>query len=282
MPLSTVDQAAEYALESPVEGPNNFVTPAVGSPLTSNGEPEVFYFGAEGCPYCAVDRWSMVVALSQFGTFSPLPLTVSSTIDNYPATNTLSFYGARYSSPYLTFVPVEGYTNQPASPSDTGPGGVCDGFPWSTLQDLSSDQQALLAQENPNCGGGVPFVDVANVWDNFSAYADPQVIQGMSWKQIAGDLKSPSSTMTQALDGGAEQLVAEICEATGGEPTSVCSPSVVQQWQAELSSYAPPPQSAAHSGQRRVATAPSNRNTHRRGLSLSKTPTCKHKAISSK
>ena len=50
VPLSTVDQAAEYALESPVEGPNNFVTPAVGSPLTSNGEPEVFYFGAGGLP----------------------------------------------------------------------------------------------------------------------------------------------------------------------------------------------------------------------------------------
>ncbi len=240
VPTSTIGQAAEYALQSPVEGPNNFVTPASGSPLTVNGEPEVFYFGAEGCPYCAVDRWSMVLALSQFGQFSPLPLSVSSSIDIFPGTNTFSFYGARYSSPYVTFVPVEGYTNQPASPTDTGPGGVCDGFPWSTLQDLSSAQQALLAQQNPNCQYGVPFVDVANMWDNASSFADPQVIQGMSWTQIASDLNNPSSTVAQSIEGGAEQLVAEICEVTGEQPTSVCSSSVVQQWQASLSSMGHP------------------------------------------
>jgi hypothetical protein len=240
VPVSTISQAAEYALQSPVEGPNNLVLPALGSPLTSNGEPEVFYFGAEGCPYCAVDRWSMVLALSQFGQFSSVPLTVSSTIDNFPGTNTFSFYGAQYSSPYVTFVPVEGYTNQPASPTDTGPGGVCDGFPWSTLQDLSSAQQSLLAQENPNCEFGVPFLDVANMWDNYSSYADPEVIQGMSWQQIASSLNNPNSTVAQSIEGGAEQMVAEICEVTGEQPTSVCNSSVVQQWQASLSSMGHP------------------------------------------
>jgi len=140
----------------------------------------------------------------------------------------------------VTFVPVEGYTNQPASPTDTGPGGVCDGFPWSTLQDLSSAQQTLLAQENPNCEYGVPFLDVANMWDNYSSYADPQVIQGMSWTQIAGDLNNPDSTVAQSIEGGAEQLVAEICEVTGEQPTSVCGSSVVQQWQASLASMGHP------------------------------------------
>jgi len=240
VPVATIQQASQYALDSPVEAPNNFVTPSVGSGLTAN-PPEVFYFGGEGCPFCGADRWSMVLALSQFGQFSPLPVTVSSSIDVYPGTNTFSFYGARYSSNYVTFVPVEGYTNQPGSPTDTGPGGVCDGAPWSTLQDLSPALQAVLAQENPNCEGGFPFIDVANVWDNYGSYSDPQALQNLSWTQIASDLTNPDSTVAQAIEGGAEQLVAEICEATSGQPASVCSSSVIQEWEAQLLTYPPPP-----------------------------------------
>ena len=40
-----------------------------GSALTSGGKPEMLYIGAEYCPYCAAERWGMVVALSRFGTF---------------------------------------------------------------------------------------------------------------------------------------------------------------------------------------------------------------------
>ena len=43
-----------------------------GTPLTSGGKPEVLYMGAEYCPFCAAERWAMVVALSRFGTFSGL------------------------------------------------------------------------------------------------------------------------------------------------------------------------------------------------------------------
>ena len=195
----------------------------------------------KGARFCAIERYSMVLALSKFGQFSPLPLTVTSTLDSLPGTHTLSFYGSYYSSPYLTFVPVEGFTNQPPSPTDTGPRGVCSGTagsgPWSTLQDLSADQQALMAREDPNCG--FPFVDVANIWNNLGAFANPGALAnlppGASWQQITELLNNPASTATQALEGGAAQLIAEICEATGGKPAAVCSSSSVQQWQSEVS-----------------------------------------------
>ena len=77
-------------------------------------------------------------------------------------------------------------------------------------------------------------MDVANVWDNFGAYADPQFIQGMSWKQIA-------AALGQSIEGGAVQLIAEICQATGGQPATLCGSSVVQQWEAELLTYTFPP-----------------------------------------
>ncbi|MBV9382599.1 MAG: DUF929 family protein, partial [Streptosporangiaceae bacterium] len=48
-----------------------------GSPLTAGGKPEMLYMGAEYCPFCAAERWAMVVALSRFGTFSGLHTTHS-------------------------------------------------------------------------------------------------------------------------------------------------------------------------------------------------------------
>ena len=73
----------------------------------------VTYIGAEYCPFCAAERWALTVALSRFGTFSGLAGTHSSSTDVYPDTQTLSFYGSHYTSPYLDFQPVEETTNQP-------------------------------------------------------------------------------------------------------------------------------------------------------------------------
>lgn len=79
-----------------------------GPPLTGpRGLPEVLYVGAEYCPYCAAERWALVVALSRFGTFQNLQLARSAADDVYPSTPTFSFYGATYQSPYLEFRAVE-------------------------------------------------------------------------------------------------------------------------------------------------------------------------------
>ena len=40
--------------------------------------------GAEYCPYCAAERWSMIVALGRFGTFSGLQTMRSSSTDSRP------------------------------------------------------------------------------------------------------------------------------------------------------------------------------------------------------
>ena len=235
VPEPTINQAAEYYLESPITVLDFAPQAASGSELTANGKPELFYFGSEGCPYCAVERWSMVMALSQFGHFSPLALNVSDSYDVYPGSNTFTFDGSTYASPYLSFVPVEGFTNQPApSSAPGGPGGVCDApnQKWSTLQELSSQEQALMAQYNPKCN--FPFVDVANEWTTIGSYPDPSVIEGMSWQQITSALANPSSAAAQAVEGGAVLLTAEICEATGGQPGRVCDTSIVQQYETQI------------------------------------------------
>jgi hypothetical protein len=237
VPQSTIDLSGQYLLQSPIAAPTAAPTQGTGPELTANGKPEFFYFGAEGCPYCAVQRWSMVVALSQFGHFSPLAPSVSSPIDGFPGTNTLSFYGSSYNSRYLTFVPVEGFTNQPPSATDTGPGGDCTVAPgkgpWGTLQDLSPGQQALVAQYDPSCD--FPFLDVANKWITVpDSYSDPQAIQGMSWQQVADALTNPNTEVAQSIDGAAVILTGEICQVTGEQPSNVCDAPAVQQWAAAL------------------------------------------------
>ena len=76
---------------------------AVAAQLTPNKPtPSFLYIGAEGCPYCAAERWPIVVALSRFGHFSGLTLMRSNGQDSYPNTPTVDFLHARFRSPYFT------------------------------------------------------------------------------------------------------------------------------------------------------------------------------------
>ena len=92
-------------------------------------------------------RWSMAVALSRFGTFStPLHGIHSSSTDTDPNTPTLTFYKSSYSSPYLTFTPVEN--------EDRNHG---------ALQNTTAAQQALWQKYDSSATGvGYPFIDFGN------------------------------------------------------------------------------------------------------------------------
>ena len=100
VPLAVLGSVGAGAIKVPP-------TPLTGEPLTANGEPRVLYVGAEWCPYCAAERWSLAVALSRFGTLSGLGETASSPTDVYPNTATLSFSGAAYTSQYLSLTAKE-------------------------------------------------------------------------------------------------------------------------------------------------------------------------------
>ena len=69
-----------------------------GSPLTLNGKPEILYIGADYCPYCAVERWALAVALSKFGTLSGMEYMISRATDGN--ISTLTFSNVNYTSNY--------------------------------------------------------------------------------------------------------------------------------------------------------------------------------------
>jgi hypothetical protein len=200
--------------------------PAGTPSLTRGGLPEVIYVGAEYCPFCAAQRWPLIVALSRFGTFSELQTSESSLSDVYPGTKTFTFHGATYSSPYLAFKGVETATNQRTA------GG------YAPLDTLSTIQQRILSTYNrpPFVGSadGIPFMDLGNRYVLAGSLFDPGLLRGLTQRQIAAELTNPSGPVGQAIDSGANVLTAAICQLTDGRPGDVCSSPAVTRAQALL------------------------------------------------
>ncbi len=221
--LAAVTSVSPMVLNT-VGSPSGIVVPStvnghVALLRSSDGKPDITYIGSEYCPFCAAQRWAMVVALSRFGTFSGLRATHSSSIDQYPNTQTLSFYGSTYTSAYIDFSPVEEQTNQ------------VEGNTYSPLQQPTAAQSALLATYDKapytNEAGNIPFVDIANRSIIVGASYSPGLLAGLSAQQIAADLSDPSSPVGQAIDGTANQITASICAVSGNQPTSVCNSSAI-------------------------------------------------------
>ncbi len=200
-----------------------------GTALTSNGKPELLFLGGEYCPYCAAERWSMVSALSRFGTFTGLTTTHSSTSDVFPNTPTFTFTKAKYTSSYLTFTSVEEFANYRQGNSSNS------SAPYVTLQTPTTAQQALAAAYDPS--GAIPFLDFGNKYvevGNLSPLS-PSMLQGKTWAQVAAAMNDPSSALGKALVGNANYITAGICKLTNNQPASACTPAI-QQLEANLAS----------------------------------------------
>jgi hypothetical protein len=204
-------------------GPQHITAPA----LTQAGKPKVLYVGAEYCPYCAAERWPVVVALSRFGTFTNLGLTTSASNDVYPNTPTLSFHGATYHSQYLSFTGVETTGNTVVNGSYA---------PLDTL--TPADQQIFTTFDQPpyvtGQGGSIPFIDIAGKYVSSGATYTPQLLHGLSQAQVAAELKNPDSQIAKAVDGSANLFTAALCQATGNKPANVCTAPGVTAARAHL------------------------------------------------
>jgi thiol-disulfide isomerase/thioredoxin len=224
VPASTLQKVG---VPSDISVPN--ALPANTPSVQEGGKPVVLYFGAEYCPYCAAERWPMVVALSRFGTFSNLSATTSAADDIYPNTPTLTFHGSDYTSDYLTFSSVETATNQPSST-----GG------YTKLDEPNALQSQLFSTYNTQAitgsNGGIPFVMVGNRYAWAGTSYRPEVLQGKSFNQIAGALADPTSDIAKSIGGSANLITGMICQITNDQPADVCTSPEVQQAQSTLSS----------------------------------------------
>ncbi|GCE15940.1 hypothetical protein KTT_57990 [Tengunoibacter tsumagoiensis] len=188
---------------------NSFQPTAAGSsPLTGpNGKPEIFFFGAEFCPFCAAERWPLVIALSKFGTFKELHQTASSSTDSSPNTATFTFVDSKYSSDYVDFVPVE------AENRDQG-----------ALQTPGPNEQAIITKYKVN---GFPFIDIAEQFTDSAPIFNPDVLAGYSQRDIASKLTNADDEVTKNIIGSANLFTAAICLATDNKPSEVCTNSTI-------------------------------------------------------
>ncbi|MET1007707.1 MAG: DUF929 family protein [Propionibacteriaceae bacterium] len=213
VPASVLDQVGVGTATTP---PKAIEAPA----LLDGTKPRVLYVGAEYCPYCAAERWSMVVALSRFGTFTGLGQTASSASDVFPSTQTLSFHGSSFSSSTVSFTGVEIQSNE-----------VVNGQ-YAPLDTLSPEDEKTFSTYNSppyvDQAGSIPFVDIGGKYIISGASFSPEVLQGKSHQQIADALSDPDSDIAKGVNGAANLITAAICATTTGAPTAVCTSAGVQ------------------------------------------------------
>jgi hypothetical protein len=184
-------------------------------PLTSGGKPEMLYIGAEFCPYCAVERWSLAIALSKFGTLSNVGEVRSATDDGNFAS--LDFRKTSYTSKYLTFTPIEN-EDRNSKP----------------LEPVTAAQKALWTKLS-NGSPGFPFISFGNKLAFTSAPLDPSVLGTLNQAQIAAQLDDPTSKVAQTVNGGANVDIAAICEMTSNQASAVCSTPLIKTLQSKIS-----------------------------------------------
>jgi len=199
---------------STVGVPSGVISPASisGSTLTLNGKPEVLYIGGDYCPYCAIERWSLIIALSRFGHFTGLTYMLSSSTDINPNSPTFSFSSANYTSKYIAFVGVEEFGSDPSA----------------VVKALTTQQSSLISQYDTCAGsgssGGIPFVDIANKYAVNCGAQSLLDISNKNWTDIAPVLDTPGNSMAQLIDGAANTLISAICNVTG-QTTYPCNQS---------------------------------------------------------
>jgi hypothetical protein len=188
-----------------------------GSLFYTNGKPVLFYVGGDFCPFCAAQRWPLIIALERFGNFSNLEYMVSGE-DNYA---TFTFTASSYHSPYVVFQPYEVEDNS---------GNVIKTLPSNYT---TSFQQAGHSE--------FPFLNFADRYVVSGAIVSPAVLGTKNQTQIISSIQNGDSLGNQ-IKQAANLITAVICKTTGNNPASVCGQAGVVD---TLVSYIRPPTSSS-------------------------------------
>lgn len=201
---------------------SNFPKKVSAQKLIISNKPTILYMGADFCPYCAVERWSLIVALLRFGNFTGLKYMTSSATDYPPNLPTFTFYNSTYKSPYLNFIGVEMYNNKVENGS------------YMQLQQQNNSESSILSAFDP--GTSIPFIDYNNQSMQVGAGSTigPSIIENMNWTQIISQLNDPNSSVAQEIIGEANIVTAEICGMDNNTPANICNLAYIKRAAASI------------------------------------------------
>jgi hypothetical protein len=215
VPVSAVIASAQAQLgRGQVTPPEKL--PAAAPKLSSGGRPEIMFICAEYWYKCAAERWALVMALSKFGTFTTLKGTTSAAAGASPKTPTFSFYGAAYSSKYLTLI-----TDELETSTDVGHG------EYPLLQPPTSQEMTMMNAWDrapyTTIKTSVPFAYIGGKFLLTTAQYDASAISQMSFQAAASIISSGTGPVSRHAEAAAGYLVADFCALTRDQPARVCS-----------------------------------------------------------
>jgi hypothetical protein len=226
VPATVYDVVGVSSPANPVQAPRPTGNGSAPLWLATVGDgpplPVVFFYGAEFAPYAAVQRWPLILALSRFGSFNRLGLMQSSASTAFADLSTFTFWNVSYTSKYLILESVERYSS--LNPT---------GGRYLGLQRPDARQAAAIANYGQTADT-FALTDVANRYVLNGASFAPGVLAGLSQSQIAGDLATPASPLTQAVVTAANEITASICAVDNDKPGSVCDSRAVSAADQEL------------------------------------------------
>ncbi len=220
-------QALRHLQSVPADMPRSR---AYSAPKALKGRPDstgvekvrVLYVGAEYCPYCAAQRWPLVIALSKFGEFHSLHSFLLQSDSGGRGIPTFSFHGAKYTSRYVEFVGKE------LSLTRRGPDGKH--LPLDSLTSAQKRQFSHLTNGHRD----VPLIDIADKYVVSGSQYDPSMVTGTSTQDVTRQILDSNSPTSAAIRGSAWSLVAAICDTTHMRPHRVCGNPYTEQLRKEI------------------------------------------------
>jgi thiol-disulfide isomerase/thioredoxin len=188
------------------------------TPWFVGGKPLVVFIGAEYCPYCASLRWSLILSLMKFGSFTGLEYMLSSSSDIAMNTPTFTFVNATYTSPYVALQTFENKNRD-----------------YQLLQTVPSNYTNVWDGFASSIGSqpGYPFVIFADEYLLPTFFITPYRYDAYNWTQIVAQIQD-NTTLGVMIQAGANQITSVLCKLDNNKPASVCSTSAIQSLEAGL------------------------------------------------
>ncbi len=175
----------------------------------SSGKPLIFFMGAGFCPYCASERWAIVRALNNFGSWQGLVETTSAGQDEkYLNIPTVDFSRATYTSEYVDFIGREtADRNEPQ-------------------QDLDENDYEVIDTFNPD--QIIPFFLIDGQFMQVGSGYSPQLLDGMDHTKVKAEVENPDSSLGKAIKTETDNIIALICKSIAGR-ANVCNSEVIKK-----------------------------------------------------